>query len=78
MFNGGIVELQFFYVCAYPLPCHLLWNVFHTYPNTTSLGNGELSCLSAVKHVTKDEKYEYVIWNEVVRCSRMAFGSVYF
>ena len=30
-------------------------------PNTTSLGNGEGTCMSVVEHVTSDEKYEYVI-----------------
>ena len=62
--------------CAYPLPCHLYWNDFLTDPNTTSLENGEWNCLSKVEHVAGDEKYKRVIWNELVSCSRMAFGSV--
>ena len=36
-----------------------------------------MELLSVVKHVTGDEKYERVVWNELVRCSKMAFGSVY-
>ena len=58
-------------------PCHLCWNAFPIDPNTTSLGNGEWNCLSVVGHVTGDEKYECVIWNEFMKFSRMAFGSVY-
>jgi hypothetical protein len=55
----------------------LYWNTFLVDSNTTSLGNGEWNCLSVEEHVTSDEKYECIIWNELVRCSKMVFGSVY-
>lgn len=76
--NGGFVELRgCMWVCIYPLLCYLCCNIFLTDPNTTSLGNREWVCLSVVDHVIGDEKYKCVIWNELVRCSEMAFGSVY-
>ena len=59
------------------MPCHLYLNVFPPDPNTTSLGKGEWNCLSVVVHVTGDDKYECLILKGFVRCSRMAFGSVY-
>ena len=60
------------------MPCYLCWNALPIDPITTSLENGEWNCLSVVEHVIGDEKYKCVIWKELVRCSRMAFGSVYF
>lgn len=62
--------------CAYPLPSHLCWNVFHIDSNTISFGNRVHNCLSVVENVTSDEKYKRVIWNDLVRCSRMASESV--
>lgn len=33
--------------------------------------------MSTMEHVIIDEKYEWVIWKDLVRCSRMCHGSVY-
>ena len=33
--------------------------------------------MRVVEHVIGDEKHEYAILKEFIRCSRMAFGSVY-
>ena len=69
-----------FYVCgwAYPLPLHLCWNAVPIDPKTLSMKNVEENCLSLIGHVTSDEKYECVIWNDLMICSRTSFGSVYY
>lgn len=54
------------------LPCHLYWNDFPTVMNTTSLGNGQWNVI-----YTGNEKCKCVVWNELLRSSWMAFGSVY-
>lgn len=36
-----------------------------------------MDCVSTVEHVTIDEKYEWVIWKDLVRCSRMSSDCVY-
>ena len=68
-----------FFVCgwAYPFPFHLCWNAIPIDPHTLFWGNGEENCWNVVGHVTGDEKYECVMWNELMRCSRMVLRSVY-
>jgi hypothetical protein len=75
--SEGHVELHCLCVVAHTHCLSICWNVFPTNPNIASLGNGEWNCLSVVGHVTGDEKYDCVIWNEFMRFSRIAFGSVY-
>ena len=46
-------------------------------PNTLSRRYGEEKYRKEVRHVTGDEKCEWVIWDESRMWVRMSFGSVY-
>ena len=63
--------------CASPLPDHCVEKAWLNDPNILSCVKGEKKGLMVVGHVTRDEKYECVMLNVVIRWFRIGVGSVY-